>query len=106
VNFSEAQRTSRRFVPSIKNVNPSTMALIIVLMMHMRMAIGASLGFERSLHLNHLAAQTDDHRAKHMVGQQPQTGLANLQRNMSITNVISNSGQFLRISGAHFKERL
>jgi hypothetical protein len=93
-------------VPSIKNVNPSAMALVIVLMMNMRMAIRATLGFERGLYLNHLGAQSNDHRAQHMVGQQPQAGLANLQRNMSITDVIGNPGKLLGISGPHFKERL
>jgi hypothetical protein len=92
-------------VTHIKNVNPSTMALIVVLMVHMRMTVGATFRLKRGLHLDHLRAQTNDHRAQHMIRQEPHAGFANLQRNMSIANVISNSGQLLRISSAHFKKR-
>ena len=73
VNLSEFECTSRRFVPRIKNVNPSTMTLIVMLMVDMRMTVGATLGFERRLYLNDLTAQPNDHRAEHMVRQKPQT---------------------------------
>ena len=91
-------------MPGIKNVNPSTVPLIVMLMVDMRMTVGATLWFERRLHLGHLSAQPNDHCTKHMVGQQPQARLTNLQRNMSITDVISNPGQLLCISSTHFKK--
>jgi hypothetical protein len=91
-------------VPRIKNVNPSTMTLIVMLMVDMRMTVGATLGFERRLYLNDLTAQPNDHRPQHMVRQQPQALFTNLQRNMSITDVIRNPGQLLCICSAHFKK--
>jgi hypothetical protein len=81
------------------------MPLIIVLMVHMRMTIRTTLGLERGLHLDNLPAQPNDHRAEHMVRQKPQACFANLQRNMSITDVIRNSGELLGVRGAHFKKR-
>jgi hypothetical protein len=81
------------------------MTLIVMLMVDMRMTVGATLGFERRLYLNDLTAQPNDHRAEHMVRQKPQACFANLQRNMSITDVIRNSGELLGVRGAHFKKR-
>jgi len=81
------------------------MALIIMLMMHMRMTIRTTLGLECGLHLDNLPAQPNDHRAEHMVRQKPQASFANLQRNMSIAHVISNPSQFLGVCGAHFEKR-
>jgi len=92
-------------VPRIKNVNPSTMALIIVLMVHMRMTICTTLGLKRGLHLDNLPAQPNDHRAEHMVRQKPQASFANLQQNMSITDVIGNPSQLMGVRGAHFEKR-
>ena len=63
MNLSEFECTSKQFVPRIKNVNPSTMPLIIVLMVNMRMTVCTTLGLERGLHLDNLPAQPNDHRA-------------------------------------------
>ena len=88
----------------VKHVNPTAMAPVIVLVMHMRVSVGTALGFKFCLHFTDLPPQTNDHGAQHMIGQQTQTICANLQWHVAITDVIGDASEFARPTSAHFEQ--
>lgn len=81
-------------------------ALIIVLVMHMAVAVGARLGLEPLLHRMHMPAEALDHRLQHMVGQQSHEAVADLDRDMPIADVIRDAGQLDRIMGMNLEQSL
>jgi len=92
------------FMPRIEHMDAPAMPLIIMLMVHMAVAIGARLWLKAFTDPMHMAAEPFDHRLQHMVGQQPQPAGPDLNRHMSIADVIRDPGQLQRIVGMHFEQ--
>ena len=82
------------------------MALIIVLMMHMAVAVGARLGLKTNADFMHMATKPLDHRLQYMVGQQAHEAVADLDRNMPVADVIRDAGEFDRIVGMNLEQAL
>jgi hypothetical protein len=80
--------------------------LIIVLMMHMAVAVGARLGLKADADFMHMTAKPLDHRLQHMVGQQSHEAVADLDRDMPIADVIRDAGQLDRIMGMNLEQSL
>lgn len=88
----------------IKDMNPPTMALIIMLMMHMAVPVSAGLRLEPLADPMHMTAETFDHGLQHMVGQQAQKTMAYLQGYVPIADVVRNPRQSRRIVRMDFQQ--
>ena len=88
----------------IKDVDTSTVTLVIMLVMDMAVAIRPGLRLKALTHTMHMPSEAFDHRLQHMVGQQTQESIAHLQRDMPIADVICDARQCGRIVCMHFQQ--
>src|ERR1700681_564957 len=68
--------------------------------------IGAALGIERCLDLDHARAQTFDHRLDDVVAPYPQALRGDLRRQMAVAEMPGDAHQMLRIGSANLDQRL
>ena len=83
--------------------------VVSVIFMRMAMAaagIGAALGIERRLDLDHARAETFHHGLDHMVAADPQALSHDLRRQMTVAEMPADPDQMLRIVAADFGQRL
>ena len=93
-------RTGRQTV-----VNLAAVACVIMGMMHMTVPVRAAFRLKAAAHFGNSTAQPFDHRTKHMVRQHQQMIVCNLQRYVTIANVIRDARELRDITRAHFMQR-
>jgi len=93
-------------VTGIKDMDPPTVALIIMGMVNMAVPVSTRLGLKTLIHFTDRTAEPLDHGLQHMVGQQSQPARAHLHRYMPIADVIGNTGQLRGIAGPNFHQGL
>ena len=96
----------RRVVPRIERMDPPAVPLVVVRVVHVAVPVGARFGLEAVLDLVHVPAQPLDHRLQHVVGQQPQPAVADLDRHVPVAHVVRDPREPARVVRVHLEQPL
>ncbi|HVL57316.1 MAG TPA: hypothetical protein VM491_12480, partial [Burkholderiaceae bacterium] len=85
-------------VPTVvERMDPPAVPLVVVLVMDVAVAVRARFRLEARDDPVHVTPEPLDHRLQHVIGQQPQPAVADLQRNVPVADVICDSRKLRRI---------
>ncbi len=96
----------RVLVARIERVDAPAVPLVVVLVVDVAVPVGPGLGLERLLDRMHMPAQALDHRLQHVIRQQPQPAIAELQRDVPVAHVVGDACQAARIVSMHLDQLL
>ena len=96
----------RVIVTSVGVVRVMVMRVVILCMIVRGTGIGAALGIERRLDLDHAGAQTLDHRLDDVIAADAQAFRHDLRRQMTVAEMPGDPDQVMRVGAANLHQRL